>query len=343
MGKRTAGRPAAPISRGVDHAATGNDADRDLGSADSLAGERSGAKEGQRQQSHGPGAGSLASLWPVIEKVIAPGTLLIALAYYFGRQLTYARSAYFGVDASLLGFSVQDYIVRSADALFVPLAVFGVLGLVFGELHIIIRRRFDRRGATPAAKRFVLGLTVVGLTLLAVGTYGVFSPFPISLHYLVVPLCPAVGALLVSYSAYLRRRLASEGDKVSEDAHASVATTRKVFAAGVVAMSLFWAASEYAAALGRGRAQALAGDLSRQPGATVFSERRLAIAGPGVSERRVTTPRSFFRYRYDGLRLFIRSGGHYFLLPGGWTRRQGSAIILSDTPTVRFEFVPPYR
>ena len=54
--------------------------------------------------------------------VIAPTTIITALAFYFGWTLTNARASYFGIDASALGFSTQDYLLRSADALFVPRA-----------------------------------------------------------------------------------------------------------------------------------------------------------------------------------------------------------------------------
>ena len=45
-----------------------------------------------------------------------------------------------------------------------------------------------------------------------------------------------------------------------------------------------------------------------------------------------------YRYRYSGLRLLIRSGGKYFLLPGNWTRDAGTVIVLGDRPDYRFEF-----
>ena len=61
--------------------------------------------------------------------VVAPTTLVTALAFYFGWVLTNSRASYFGIDASALGFSTQDYLLRSADALFVPLGTALVLAL----------------------------------------------------------------------------------------------------------------------------------------------------------------------------------------------------------------------
>src|SRR5690348_12442394 len=54
---------------------------------------------------------------------VAPPTLVVALAFWFGWRLTNTRSEYFGIDSSTLGFSTSDYLLRSADAIFVPIAV----------------------------------------------------------------------------------------------------------------------------------------------------------------------------------------------------------------------------
>ena len=65
----------------------------------------------------------------LIGLVVAPTTLVTALAFYFGWVLTNSRASYFGIDASALGYSTQDYLLRSADALFVPLGSVFVLAL----------------------------------------------------------------------------------------------------------------------------------------------------------------------------------------------------------------------
>jgi hypothetical protein len=49
-----------------------------------------------------------------------------------------------------------------------------------------------------------------------------------------------------------------------------------------------------------------------------------------------------FTYRYDGLRPLLHSGGHWFLLPAGWTHGNGATvIILPDTaPSIRVDLAP---
>jgi hypothetical protein len=101
-----------------------------------------------------------------------------------------------------------------------------------------------------------------------------------------------------------------------------------------VVISLFWAASEYARALGRGRSALLEATLPYRPGVTVFSTQPLHLEGAGVD----ATPVEGSQYRYDGLRLFIRSGGKYFLLPEQWSAASGRAIVLPDNDRMRVEF-----
>ena len=61
-------------------------------------------------------------------------TVLTALAFWFGWTLTNARSRYLGVDASVFGFTPTDYILRSADAVIVPVILICLAGLVWVSL-----------------------------------------------------------------------------------------------------------------------------------------------------------------------------------------------------------------
>jgi hypothetical protein len=283
-----------------------------------------------------PGLG-IDSLWPVVERIIAPTTLLVALTFYFGRQLTSARSAWFGIDASLLGFSTQDYVVRSADALFIPLGVLALVTLASVEIYELACRAADR---SPPSRHFKWAVPLVagaGALLLAVGLYAAKEGLPTSVHYLVGPVCPAVGILLIALAARIHRRLAP---RPSGDGPPAPDATRKVLVVAIVVLSLFWTTSQYALALGRGRAATLEAHLERLPAAVVFSRTRLELSG---AQEQTMGPGGHYRYRYDGLRFFIRSGGLYVFLPDDWSRDEGAAIVLGDSPDVRFEFLAPRR
>jgi hypothetical protein len=106
----------------------------------------------------------------------------------------------------------------------------------------------------------------------------------------------------------------------------------------LIVLSLFWAASEYARGLGTGRAQEMAADLLHRSEVLVYSKERLHIEAPGVFETTVGDADSAYRYRYTGLRLLLRSGGNYFLLPALWSHTDRSTVILPDMPSIRLQF-----
>ncbi|MEU7058260.1 hypothetical protein [Streptomyces sp. NPDC046197] len=119
---------------------------------------------------------------------------------------------------------------------------------------------------------------------------------------------------------------------------AAVAEWGVVFA--LVGLSLIWAANDYAAAVGRGRAEQQASQLANSPTAVLYSERRLGIGAPGVREVRCRDTKSAYPFRYEGLTLLMESANQYVLLPQEWTTSTGVAIVLPRTDSVRIEFVP---
>lgn len=281
-------------------------------------------------------------LLELVGKVLAPTSLLAALAYHFGREMTFTRTYYFGIDPSVLGFSAQDYIVRSADALFVPL---GAILLAAGAcllIHVVLlwcRSRFSVN-RIRVATWVVLTL---GSASLLVGVASVFWDVPI-VHrfYLWGPLSPAIGALLIFYGCYLFLAVTPSDTPGSLKAimPSWLPSAGVILVAAAVVLSLFWSATEYAHALGLGRARSLGQDLSRLPRATVYSKERHILAGPGVAEGLIYDTDAAFRFRYTGLRFFIRSNDRYFLLPELWSSTQGAVFVLSDAQGIRLEFQP---
>ena len=271
--------------------------------------------------------------------VVAPTTLVTALAYYFGWVLTNSRARYFGIDASALGYSTQDYLLRSADALFVPLGAVIVLALAMVSLHAVVARAMEDEPARQRLRVAARAAIGGGGLLFAFGVVAVFEPVAFSPHYLFASASPGVGIALVAYGVHLLER--ARAADVTGSPPLADATTRRAAVALVallIVLSGFWTASKYADALGRGRAQSLAAGLGVQPTVTVFSPRRLHIDAPGVTERRLTGRDGAYRYRYAGLRMLVRSNGKYFLVPDGWRRGLSTAIVLADSADYRFEF-----
>jgi hypothetical protein len=270
---------------------------------------------------------------------VAPTTLVTALAFYFGWVLTNSRMAYFGIDASALGFSVRDYLLRSADALFVPIGTAAVVALGAVWLHAHAIGQLANRGRRARLRIAARVAIVAGAVLFAVGAISVFAPLSFSPYYLFPSASPGIGIALLAYALHLLGRIdAAEGSLVAPPLDARSRVRTMALVALLILLSAFWTASTYADALGRGRSTRYAATLSRHPHVTVFSPKRLDIKADGVVERRLSGRDLAYRYRYSGLRLLLRSGGKYFLLPEGWTRSSGAAIVLADSPDYRFEF-----
>jgi hypothetical protein len=281
------------------------------------------------------------SLADVVERVIAPTTLLAAFAYYFGREFTFARVNAYGLDASLLGLTAQDYVLRSVDALFVPLGALVLGALVAVTAHRVIDAY--SRSARSVHWLWPLGMTLAstGLALLLVGVYAIFGDVPslAQTWYLLPSLAPGIGMLLLAYGAKLARPAWFK--------EAGTSQTVKFLVGSFLILSLFWTGSVYARALGRGRGEAVLDNLSARPAVTVYSQQRLLLQGPGIRETTLSPGQSShippsepeFSYRYDGLRLIIRSGGNYFLLPERYSRSTGATIMLKESSALRFEFL----
>ena len=107
----------------------------------------------------------------------------------------------------------------------------------------------------------------------------------------------------------------------------------------LVVLSLFWACSLYAGALGTGRSREYARELAKRPSVVVYSVQSLALASP-VREDRISDPDAKYHFKYTGLKFVTRSADKFFLLPEGWRRDTGVAIILDDNPEYRVEFLP---
>lgn len=276
----------------------------------------------------------------LIVAVVAPVTLITALAYYFGYRREQAFADFFGIDPSALGFTTNDYVLRSVDALFVPVTV--VLLVAFGAvlLHALIPDLPGRNDLAPLAVVAGLCSLAVGIALLAGG------PFVHGYGYLQA-LGPAVGVALLLYALAHKRSVTRR----TLSAAAFVGTA-------VVLVSLFWATAEYADTRGRDEAKRLARDITVDPSVTIFSKQNLDIdplaAGGGVPQYPKPKPGSCadltvkhlsagaYPYVYTGFTLLILSGGNYFLTPtspdpGPWDPAIDSVFVIPDNDNVRVE------
>lgn len=282
-----------------------------------------------------PGWTPFAQVFRVFGSLVAPASLLTALLFYFGWAHVHFFWRYFGLDPSLLDFSLQDYLLRSVDALFVPLLGLAVIALLLIGGHLLVERWRAVHGSRRAARAGMTVLVPVGVQLVVLGFAGIRWPLHRVMHFLVPSTALGLGVVFLAYATHLY----AVGGGRSGPAD-RLGPTRVLQAAAVslvVALALFWATVDYALEVGEARARQFASELSTQPGVLVHSTQRLALGGPGVEEV-ACAPDAAYPFRYHGLKLMLRSGGQYFLLPEGWSRRDGVAIVLPAADDLRLEF-----
>lgn len=281
----------------------------------------------------GPSGRDLRAILETVGLVAGPATVISALALYFGVVYTNAQAFYFGIDGSLLGLSSQAYVLRSVDALFVPVGAVVLGGLVALWGHGVLTRWLSQPSRHRAVTAAVWAMGSVGGVLFGLAAFSVFRPLPFRTPFLFAPLSLVVGMLGLSYAISLSRRRHPE-----LSARSWIATANALLVGLVVVIGLFWGSSDYARALGRGRAQILHARLPLRPGVVVHSVQRLRLEGPGVEETVLAEAEGDYAFSYRGLRLFTRAGGNYFLLPTEWSVANGRAIVLPDDDRIRIEF-----
>jgi hypothetical protein len=271
---------------------------------------------------------------------VGPPTVVTALAFFYGWTLTNARSSYFGLDPSTLGFSTSDYLLRSTDALFVPVGAVLLVVLAALAAHAAVSRAGQITPIRHWLRGGAVGVAVLGAVVATAGVWAVFDALPVRVYYLLPPLLLAGGVTLTHYGLWVWATLAPGPPEAAGRAVRGPLGWARPIVVMIVLLGGFWTMSLYAGALGRGRAEELGADVRSLPVVTIYSRQSLAIEVPGVRALRISEPDSRYRYRYSGLRLLIRSGAKYFLLPQSWTPRSGVTVVLPDTDDLRVEFAP---
>jgi hypothetical protein len=286
--------------------------------------------------------GRLQRTVQLVGSVVAPVTLITALMFYVGWVRSNALFQRFGVDAALLQFSNQDYLLRSVDSLWLPVGLLLLAWLSGLAAYNAVRARI---GCAEHARRvrLVARLLITGGSLLALlGTTEVVLPGRLLLPALVFPVALGVGVTATYYGAWLLRCAAAIGPPgptvvPGHPALPAILTTL------LVMLGLFWASGEYAKAIGRGIADRIAADPGGRPSVVVCSEKRLYLGGGVTVAEEVlpADPTARFRYRYSRLRLLTAFGDRLFLIPESWSAGGRAAILLVLDSSMRVETGPP--
>ena len=292
------------------------------------------------QAAPAPAAASGLSAARVLTGFLPPVTLVTALLFYFGWTRAYTQARYLGADASVFGYSTQDYLLRSVDSLFLPLIVLTLAGLLALLGHRAVVDRLAAEPPDPGLARAGTLLAATGLLLVGYGLLYSLVLFRVQNRVLDVtgPLALGLGVLLAGYGAWLRRRASGRTSRgvLASDQAPWLAPTAAGLLLAFSALSLFWAVGNYARWRGLDFAQAVVASYQLRPGVVVYSPQRLGLAGDGVLEQELPGDDLAYRYRYSGLRLLDRVSGTYFLLPESWDEAP-RLILLPDDAGLRVE------
>jgi hypothetical protein len=263
-----------------------------------------------------------------------PLTMATALLVYFGWARTDAQAKAMGLDVSLFGYTVQDFVLRSIPSLFIPL----VWLLIVAVLWLAVDRFLAGQlagGRAAGIRRLAAVILVAGVACsAAMWLVVILQP---ERTVLFVPYIMAGGVLLAAWGLSLWRR-SREGGGRGIPALSSGSEKTLIFC--LVSLLLFWGTSDYAQALGRGLAVSYEERSMLLPTAVVYSKERLGINAPNVREQSSGTE-AHPVYQYTGFRLLVVSGGRIFLLNEGWTLRSGKVVVLRDDPGMRVEYGNP--
>lgn len=286
----------------------------------------------------------LTKVATVLGQFVAPTTLLTAVLFYFGWNHTYRFFEYFGVNSTSLHPSIREYLMRSVDALFVPLIVAGVVGMALMWGYIALPESV-RRGRHP--RWHTITMTVVAVALVFNGVSRIYVVTPLNSGLCVAPLSIIVGVGVLGYVVVVRRRRLRElhPDTPPRTEAATFMEWATIFV--LVGITLFWIATDYSVAVGQTRARETAAEIPSRPRVVVYSEKDLHLSTSDVRVVECRSPDpaagSAYRFRYDGLVLLTQIGDQYVLLPTTWQYRHGAAIVLptSSPGNIRFEYRLP--
>ena len=226
-----------------------------------------------------------------IGKIIAPTTVISALLYYFGWAYADALYDHFGIDQSLLGFSSQDYLLRSLVPAFEPLRWLLILGLALAWLHHWVSfqiKHSESTQTTARLKRLRSVLLILGVGFILAGPVLVLNRIPV--RTFVYALVWMLGILFSTYGVYLSLQLSRRSSP--PDAPPTWLSTLpswlKQITFGLIfslqLFALFWFVSLYANEVGRWQGAQLEANIDQLPCAVVYSQSQLALEAGEITE-----------------------------------------------------------
>ncbi|GAB3725871.1 hypothetical protein GCM10027598_44060 [Amycolatopsis oliviviridis] len=264
----------------------------------------------------------------LVGAVLANTTLLTALLYFFGLVQTQVLFAYFRVHYTLLAQTPDEIFARGVDGLYLPLA--GTAGTVLGFVIAvrILRLRLSEGAWTRLLRICAPVAAGLGALLVIATVLVALNPEPFRDRPGLPGLGFGAGVLMLLFA--WRHWASALRSSLLE----------LVLGYALVSIGLFWAVSDYSAAVGTRRGYETAAQLPARPAATLYSAESLNLTDGGVLQVKCADPDAAYKYRYTGLKLLLQSGGQYVFVPAGWRAGTGVAFVIPKTEKLRLEFGP---
>jgi hypothetical protein len=265
-------------------------------------------------------------LLEAISPIMGALTLVTAILGYIGWIRSRAFYSHFGITPSLISFSPQDYVLRSADVSFGGALLLALAGAALLILDRLVARLLNfARHQERWGRRTLVG---AGVALVLIALCGATSAASVAL----VP--PFAGAVLLGLGALLLLRFGTASAKRSR----LLPPAGVGLSVAVLALAGFWAATVYAQSLGVRAAEAIDDNPNRLPVVTIYSREPIDIPGTNVAATRVLGPDQKWQYRYTGPRLLTYSSSRWFLIPASSSPRYKSTVtVIHDKETLRVE------
>jgi hypothetical protein len=297
----------------------------------------------------------LSQAWRIVvgaARVLVPGTLVASLFFYFGLRYTHDHYRQYGLDDAGLGLSTTDYVVRSLNVTVEPARVVAMVAIAAVALHVALAVALHRSsGDRPEvgerlARRLGAGLVVAGV----VGIVLFWSPGRLDTDPVTSAGCWLLSVLAVAYGLYLGWVRTGRTGRTSFTTGALGDNERRVVGALLLAMGgvlVAHGAFELTRMYARERAiqQALRTEASPWsfPLVRIYSDVDMALDDAlDVREEVLPGDEVAYRFRYEGLRLYLQQDDRLVLWPADRSPRSGM-FVLREADGLRVEYVPELR
>jgi hypothetical protein len=257
----------------------------------------------------------------LLTAVGSPIAVVTALLFYFGWVRTRFQARTLGYDPAILQLSVQDYLLKSINVLFLPF-----VGIV---LCLLLLHHQHRRLVSAARRNQRVRKTAIRAGWLMIWSWPLWL-----VTALVMLVLPATRTIAIPLSLTIAVLLALYGNSLTRlGAGTRWPQATSVIVYVLLAVAIFWDTERIARATGEAFARDILAYPSQLVAVTVYSERRLEITAPGVTESELGQD-SAYRFRYTGLRLLEGARDRNVLMSAHGT----TIIVLREEHGVRFEF-----